>query len=53
MAADEHGEETIRDYVELQAGEQVVHVEKAASERVGPVRHDIWDVHCESSGGGS
>ena len=49
MAADEHGEETIRDYVELQAGEQVVHVEKAASERVGPVRHDIWDVHCESS----
>ena len=49
MAADEHGEETIRDYVELQAGEEVVHVEKAASERVGPVRHDIWDVHCESS----
>jgi hypothetical protein len=35
--------------VEDQAHEQVIHVEKAASERVGPVRHDIWDVHCTDS----
>jgi hypothetical protein len=25
------------------------HLEKAASELVGPVRHDIWDVHCPES----
>src|SRR5262249_29643861 len=36
-------------YVEAQTGEAVVHAEKAASELVGPARHDIWDVHCESS----
>jgi len=35
--------------VESQAHEEVVHVEKAASELVGPVRHDIWDVHCPES----
>lgn len=39
----------IRAYVESQASEDVVHVEKAASEMVGPVRHDIWDVHCAES----
>jgi hypothetical protein len=27
-------------------GENVVHVEHAASEMVGPVRHEVWDVHC-------
>ena len=32
-----------------QAHEDVVHLEKAASELVGPVRHDIWDVHCTDS----
>ncbi len=36
-------------YVESQAGEAVVHAEKAASALVGPARHDIWDVHCEAS----
>jgi hypothetical protein len=36
-------------YVETQAHEPVIHAEKAASELVGPARHDIWDVHCESS----
>jgi hypothetical protein len=36
--------EAVRAYVE--AHEEVVHLEKAASELVGPVRHDIWDVHC-------
>jgi hypothetical protein len=41
--------DSIRAYVEGQAHEKVVHLEKAASELVGPVRHDIWDVHCASS----
>ncbi len=41
--------EAIRAYVEDQAHGQVVHLEKAASELVGPVRHDIWDVHCADS----
>jgi hypothetical protein len=39
----------IRAYVESQAHEAVGHLEKAASELVGPVRHDIWDVHCPDS----
>ncbi len=26
-----------------------MHLEKAASELVGPVRHDIWDVNCTDS----
>ncbi len=39
----------IRAYAEGQAEEAVVHLEKAASEMVGPVRHDIWDVHCSDS----
>jgi len=39
----------IQAYVEGQARETVVHLEKAASEMVGPVRHDIWDVHCADS----
>ncbi len=39
----------IRAYVEDQAHEQVIHLEKAASELVGTVRHDIWDVHCPES----
>jgi hypothetical protein len=41
--------EEIRAYVESQAHEEVVHLEKAASELVGPIRHDIWDVHCSES----
>ena len=41
--------DSIRSYVEEQAHEAVVHLEKAASELVGPVRHDIWDVHCAAS----
>jgi hypothetical protein len=38
--------DSIRSYVEDQAHEEVVHLEKAASELIGPVRYDIWDVHC-------
>jgi hypothetical protein len=44
-----HDEEEIRAYVEREADEDVVHVELAASELVGPVRHEIWDVHCTDS----
>lgn len=45
MRATKHQKDAIRAYVEDQAHEDVVHLEKAASELVGPVRHDIWDVH--------
>src|SRR6266516_5781116 len=41
--------DAVRAYVEDQAHEEVMHLEKAASELVGPVRHDIWDVHCTDS----
>jgi hypothetical protein len=49
MRATKRQTEAIRAYVEGQAHEEVVHLEKAASELVGPVRHDIWDVHCTDS----
>lgn len=49
MRASKRDKDAIRDYVETQAHEDVVHVEKVASELVGPVRHDIWDVHCKDS----
>jgi len=39
----------IREYVEHEGGETVVHLEKAASALVGQVRHEIWDVHCEET----
>ncbi|MFD2422684.1 hypothetical protein [Amycolatopsis pigmentata] len=39
----------IRAYVESQAAEEVLHLEKAASELVGLARHDIWDVHGTAS----
>jgi hypothetical protein len=41
--------DSIRAYVEGQANEDVIHLEKAASGLVGPVRHAIWDVHCTDS----
>jgi hypothetical protein len=43
MRATKRQTEAIRAYVEDQAHEAVVHLEKAASELVGPVRHDIWE----------
>jgi hypothetical protein len=49
MRATKRQTEAVRSYVEREAHEVVVHLEKAASELVGPVRHDIWDVHCEDS----
>lgn len=39
----------IRSYAEDRLGEEIVHVERAGSELVGPRRHDIWDVHCADS----
>lgn len=49
MRATKRAKDEVRSYVEGQAHEDVVHVEKVASELVGPVRHDIWDVHCTDS----
>lgn len=49
MRSTKRERDNIRAYVEDQAHEKVVHLEKAASELVGPVRHDIWDVHCAAS----
>lgn len=49
MHTSKREKDEIRDYVENQAHEEVVHLEKAASKLVGPVRHDIWDVHCAKS----
>src|SRR6266516_3170481 len=46
MRATKRQTEAVRTYAEGQASEQVIHLEKVASELVGPVRHDIWDVHC-------
>lgn len=49
MRASKREKDEIQAYVEGQAHEAVVHLEKAASEMIGPVRHDIWDVHCADS----
>ena len=49
MRASQREKDEIKSYVEWQAHEDVTHLEKVASELVGPVRHDIWDVHCSGS----
>jgi hypothetical protein len=49
VRASKREKDAIRAYVENQAHEEVIHLEKAASELVGPVRHHIWDVHCPES----
>lgn len=46
MGGQDDDEATIRTYVEDRAGDDVMHVEHAASEMVGAIRHDIWDVQC-------
>ena len=48
-ASSQAPDDAVRAYVDSQAHEQVIHLEKIASELVGPVRHDIWDVHCTDS----
>jgi hypothetical protein len=45
----EREKDEIRTYVVTQAHDDVIHLEKVGSELVGPVRHDIWDVHCRES----
>jgi hypothetical protein len=42
-------ERQIIGYVEIEACEGVVSLEKVQSVRLGTVRHDIWDVQCEST----
>ncbi|MFG1804882.1 hypothetical protein [Streptomyces sp. NPDC049040] len=49
MRATKREMDEVRGYVVGQTDEEVVHLEKVASELVGPVRHDIWDVHCPDS----
>ena len=49
MRTSNREKEEIQSYAEGQHGEDVIHLEKSASEMVGPVRHDIWDVHCADS----
>jgi hypothetical protein len=49
MRASKREKDLIRAYVESQAHETVIHLEKVASELVGLVRHDMWDVHCMDS----
>jgi hypothetical protein len=44
MRGHQDDEAAIRAYVENQAGDDVVHVEHAASEMVGPVRHEMTDL---------
>lgn len=46
MRSTKRDREAIQAYVEQQAREAVIHVEKAASELVGPVRRNIWDAQC-------
>lgn len=49
MRSSQRQHQAIREYFESQSpGDVVLHLEKAASERVGSVPHDIWDLHAES-----
>jgi hypothetical protein len=49
IRASRREKDAIRAFVDDQAREAVIHLEAAASELVGSVRHDIWDVHCTQS----
>lgn len=49
MRVSRREKDEIRGYVESQGHEEVIHLEKVASELIGPMRHDIWDVHCRES----
>ncbi|MGH3719582.1 MAG: hypothetical protein ACRDRI_12245 [Pseudonocardiaceae bacterium] len=49
MRSSKRDKDEIRAYVEHQAHEQIVHLEKVVSELVGPVWHNIWDAHCAES----
>jgi hypothetical protein len=48
MKSPEHQQRAIREYVGLECeDEEVVQLEKVASERVHDVTHDVWDVHTD------
>lgn len=50
MKSGVHEERAVREYVELEAeGETVQRLEKIASERVGSLKHDIWDVQTDQT----
>lgn len=49
MRSTQREKDHVRIYLEQQAREDVVHLEKVGSEVVGLNRHDIWDVHCPDS----
>lgn len=49
MAATQCEKDETRGYVESQSHETVTHLELASTEQVGPVRHQILDVHCEDT----
>ncbi len=50
MKATKHEREMVLAYLETQTQDDpVVHVEKVATERIGVIVHDIWDVHCSKS----
>jgi hypothetical protein len=49
MRSNERDRQAVREYFESQShGDPVLHVEKAASERVGSMAYDIWDLTAES-----
>src|SRR4051794_38606176 len=41
----EHDRVEIRDYVEMEAGEQVTHAERIKAERIFGREYEVWDVH--------
>jgi hypothetical protein len=49
MRSSKRERDAVREYVESQVHDEVVHLEMSASELVGLVTHDIWDVHCAES----
>ena len=50
MKASQQEREAVLAYFEDQMpDDEVIHLEKVATERVGSVLHDIWDVHCRES----
>jgi WD40 repeat protein len=42
-------EQWIIGYIETEANESVIRLDKVASKQGGTIHHDVWDVRCESS----
>src|SRR2546428_8649290 len=48
MESPEHQKRSIREYMAGQCrDEEIVHLEKVASERIYGEKHDVWDVHTD------